>query len=667
VLQDAQAMQNAIRGLIRATRDNQLDVAAGKAKYAYSLVLEEYKLTSCNRPEQLVLLDDPGFFPEQGLPPMPFDFDSQMTNSDRSTQSMMSIRGRSGSVSSHHAASALDLNFGSSSGYSVYQLPHHDVFGKSPLRKNDGGLGREEVEQWVEEEQLFGFDGDGNLIEGSAEKDPFGFDAITGTHRPSDSAASTRVRKEHGEGPADPFIAGDDDYIMQMGEDDMGMLQDDGKPLGASLLMTGGLGGNDQPQRHATEDLVFSEEDLSSDSAQAPLTKKKKPRAKKKLILDKELALKNHDLRTWQVNYSEKMKASARVKDHLRANAQAKNNAVHFVYGSGLSSVGDGIGFDKFESPLAMFSGASLLSLVTGRAPIEEEKKGRKRKGDKLPTPEPKRLESERGRGSPREEMQQFGDGDGIILGDDDQSISVEMGRDAASALQDYPSSALMPWNKSATLNPRQRDLSSQHGRDTQFGSGLGASARLPSASPLFGRGSAVAKDLSQLMPLDDEPGFDGENDLLDFGGAGDGRSSSGRNSVLRSQMSRSQQDEFEIYGQAANVDTQTAGSSQWLREALDKESNNFFDYVKNTIEEKQHDENPMEEVEDHITFEELFNVKDNSHIVAAQAFYHVLCLATKRKVWVEQDMGGENGDEEGQETGMVPFGEIRIGVVDAF
>lgn len=33
VLQDAQAMQNAIRALIKISRDNQLDAGAGKARY----------------------------------------------------------------------------------------------------------------------------------------------------------------------------------------------------------------------------------------------------------------------------------------------------------------------------------------------------------------------------------------------------------------------------------------------------------------------------------------------------------------------------------------------------------------------------------------------------------------------------------------------------------
>lgn len=95
-------------------------------------------------------------------------------------------------------------------------------------------------------------------------------------------------------------------------------------------------------------------------------------------------------------------------------------------------------------------------------------------------------------------------------------------------------------------------------------------------------------------------------------------------------------------------------------QEALDRESNNFLEYVKNTINEKLGDELGDEEDplaahevgEKSVTFEELFIPDNNSRIVAAQAFYHVLCLATTNRVWVDQTV------EE-----MEPFGDIRIGV----
>jgi len=49
-------------------------------------------------------------------------------------------------------------------------------------------------------------------------------------------------------------------------------------------------------------------------------------------------------------------------------------------------------------------------------------------------------------------------------------------------------------------------------------------------------------------------------------------------------------EEEYEIFGPAANVESQAAGSSQWIRSALDRESENFLESVQNTISENQTD-----------------------------------------------------------------------------
>jgi hypothetical protein len=146
-----------------------------------------------------------------------------------------------------------------------------------------------------------------------------------------------------------------------------------------------------------------------------------------------------------------------------------------------------------------------------------------------------------------------------------------------------------------------------------------------------------------------------------DFGSASQ---ASGYGGGARRSASQAEK-EFELFGAAAAVDTQTAGTSQWVREALDKESNNFFEFVRNTISEKAGDElgDDLDELasgmagagrENFVTFEELFIPEQNSRVVAAQAFYHVLSLATKGRVWVEQSIGVD----------LEPFGEIRLSVV---
>jgi hypothetical protein len=228
----------------------------------------------------------------------------------------------------------------------------------------------------------------------------------------------------------------------------------------------------------------------------------------------------------------------------------------------------------------------------------------------------------------------------------DDSSIN-EIGREAASALQDQPSSALMPWNQSQSLHSHQRGASSR-------GHGSQAGRRQTSASPLVGRGSNLPEGMDQFDMMDEDQVMYGRDDNENL----DNDDAFLRRGASQAGVSSSQA-EYQIFGPAAQVDTQTAGNSQWVKEALDRESGNFFEYVSNTISEKLGDEllddNIGDEAERFVTFEELFDPESNSAIVAAQAFYHVLSLATKNRVWVEQSV-----DDELPE----PFGEIRIGVV---
>jgi meiotic recombination protein REC8 len=675
LLADTQTANNNIRSLLKVVRNDGLDQAAGKARYVQLYHPRSILLTR-GSPEQLILLDDPAFLPENGLPN--FDFSNldldRKGDSQRSSQSMLSIRHRSGSASSSHGPSVLGLNIPSSSngGAGTYQLP--DPF-QQPSGQNDAGLGLnvfgdDEVAIYNDDEILFDFGDDGELRDIPASERQA---RRAGSVRPqgrlgSDSAASGRVRKEHEDGLAGRALAimdGDGDFNMFHYDDDQQMLPDaDPFPV-----MTGGLGASDRPLNLQDEDRVVSEEP-SSEYAGAP-QKRKKTKAKKKVaVFDESHEINNGTLSQWQKEYVAHQVADKLLKVNKKAASVAKKNGFHFVVGSGLNGVGEGIGSAKFASPLEMFSGVSLLAKITGEpAPSYaglQPKKGSKRAytdeedEEQLDTPSKRAREDEVGRA--------FED-DGMILNMDfepdvnnnSHEQSIEHGRDAPSALPDYPSSA-MPWNVSASLHSHQRGQSSSiQGRAGVLGSQLGSvGRRLTSASPLIGRGSALPGDLEQFSQLMDDPmvmyGRDDE-DLASqsqapgFGGLGGGVSSS---------QARGHE-EFEIFGAAAGVDTQTAGSSQWVKQALDRESNNFFEYVKNTINEKLGDELGVEgdvlgtqEVgEKSVTFEELFVPENNSCIVAAQAFYHVLCLATRSCVWVQQTV-----------EDMEPYGEIRIGLV---
>ena len=147
--------------------------------------------------------------------------------------------------------------------------------------------------------------------------------------------------------------------------------------------------------------------------------------------------------------------------------------------------------------------------------------------------------------------------------------------------------------------------------------------SRIPSASPLLGRGQQRYSSLELPIPDDDE-------DLL--GG--------------RRQSDEQALEELEPYGPGAAVDTQTAADSQKVRSALDQEANNFLGFVEAKIatipapEDDEEDElSGPHESKTSITFEELLPPGQNTKIVAAQGFYHVLALATKGLLNVKQDL----------------------------
>lgn len=213
------------------------------------------------------------------------------------------------------------------------------------------------------------------------------------------------------------------------------------------------------------------------------------------------------------------------------------------------------------------------------------------------------------------------------------------MGRHEQPALDD---TSQFPWNRSASARDsrsRQGSLARGYGG---FGSSVGGfgtsggrqsslplivggsldrrASRITSASPLIGRSRPTKAPRS-----DDIPQFD-DNDLLG------GPSTSIAGDV-----------DFQIYGPAASVDTQTAAQSQWMRATLDAESNNFLEFIKAEIsrgEDEPQDElaEPVVADSKSVLFEELLPPAQNSRIVAAQGLLHTLTLATKGLIRVRQE-----------------------------
>jgi meiotic recombination protein REC8, fungi type len=587
-------------------------------------------------PDQLVLLDDPAFMPYMTLPELDFDFSKMDLDS-------YNLRDSQGSILSPHTQSRRDSAASeggsilglviptSELGGSGYQLPLNDPFqlGDPSIHKTSA-LGRlyENEDEALIEDFDFEFDADGKLRDiDVAERELLRSESVPPrlSSLGSDSAASGRVHfdQEGGLGGlATGLLHDDGDFLIQLDEE---FVLPDAEPFPAFAAARHGQLESDALAANPTESSLVS--------AEAPL-KTRKRKAPKLFTKDKRAELPSADLKSWNENYLQNMDAAIHIKQVHRAPALAKKNAYVWVFGNGLAGIGDGIGASRQPSPLEIFSGDNLMTAISGVPAPKLLVHPSKRSHDA----DDGGIETRRVRARQELEDQVGRREDDGFMPVFEESICVEAGRDAQSALEDHTASA-MPWNISASLHSFRNlpgpGSSSAHGHGAFGGrqsSVLSAKlARLTSASPLIGRGRS---DILALEWLDDvEFTANGSGNFVD---------------ALDRQnlpLTDTQAEEFEIFGATAAVDTQTAQDSYWVKEALARESLNFLEYVKNSLLELEADE-----LEDDIlmggvqsarvrevTFETLFPPDSNSMMVAAQAFYHVLTLATKNLLHVRQ------------------------------
>lgn len=346
------------------------------------------------------------------------------------------------------------------------------------------------------------------------------------------------------------------------------------------------------------------------EQAAAPQRKKRQP---KTIELDRTTSLHNRDLNEWSTNYLDRMHEQSRAKQAGKLAAQAKKNAEHWFLGAG-SLLGQGM-----RGPLELLSTVQMLEIFTGVDILNPGKK-RSREGDDSSGSN----KQSRGGPSPDQIARGVDDGRGCQYDDDMPMINdetIEQGREAPTPLDDRHLSNLFPWNQSAgSRQPADSNVTS-----TSFGGGgirpnvAGRrGSRLTTASPLVGRGSVVP---------------DINNDVFQFGGSDIAMGGS------------TSEDEFELFGPAAQVDTQTAAQSQWQRVVLGAESANFLTFVQTAIDDadiaRQNaaaGDEEDEALEGSVDFETILSSESNSQIVAAQAFLHVLALGTKGLIKVAQD-----------------------------
>lgn len=361
------------------------------------------------------------------------------------------------------------------------------------------------------------------------------------------------------------------------------------------------IGPDVEPFPLRADEQIQQEHVTSEETAVAPI--RRRPRNPHVIPLDTTMELRNGDLARWNTNYLANMNEALRQKNAIKASALAKKNAEIWMLQSD-------------RGPLNTFTGAKLLEALTGTNLTTGEKR---RREDDDGTDSDRRVRS-RGEPSSDEIGRGFQHDDGFMpmMGDD----TIEQGREAPTPLDDRHLSSLMPWNQS-TGSRRPTALFSGAGRLTSASFGGGAQlpigrrgSCLTSASPLMGRGATVGDDIDEFQLA-----------------------------AVGADTAMGEADEFELFGAAAGVDTQTAGQSQWQRTALDCESVHFLEFVQTGIEEmdQARDQAQMGDEEDEtlkgsIDFETLLPPASHSRVVAAQALLHVLALGTKNLLSVEQD-----------------------------
>ncbi|KAH6973452.1 Rec8 like protein-domain-containing protein [Ilyonectria sp. MPI-CAGE-AT-0026] len=589
VLSDAEKTQSDMLTFFRVMQTSELDPKAGKAKR-----------------HQITLQDDPSFdlasiFPKLDL----FSSNKELVllSSQNSTQSVSQMTPLSqGTISSRGNQPFLgfDLPQSSHSGGS-YRLPS-DLGRNSPFSKPFN------PQDSMPEFNPFGgddldpiagiglnFDADGNLVEMLGPEPDLPLLPGTEAHNAQFFAPDTHMtRVQQGKG-IDLF---EGDNVIIMGEDEL--------PDAEAFPR--------RPLAKKPNTLSLSSESSFSKQASAPL-RKGRPRKTVQLI-DRTDHVSREEFRNWSVNYLENME-NCRKKPRPANKAQAHKNAIALLFDNGISNVGMLQGVPGFVHPLAQdFSGAALKARLQGRHPEQDDERGQIRSSSEAF--EDEEVENRRVK-QKSDEKNEVGRGpvddlDPLILGDD--SVP-EIGMGDAPALDDHHSSSMIPWNRPQSAGPG----SSIRG----FGS---AQKGHPAPSPLHARGSVVGS----IERYSDLPGPAHGSDEFP---------------QLHSQDSSLAYEGLDAQGGVNNIDTQ--GSTQ----GLDASSLEFFGYAESKAIYEGHARPGDDHDRRWVDFEKLADPAVHTKRIAAQAFLHVLSLATKNVIAVKQE-----GIAHQQ-----PFGTLLIGV----
>ncbi|KAF5645749.1 meiotic cohesin rec8 [Fusarium tjaetaba] len=593
MLSDAEKTQSDMMTFFRVMDTSATDPNAGKSKR-----------------HQITLQDDPSFDPLSTIPKLDLlasvnDLVLLSTKfSSQGSVSQMTPKTQ-GSSSSGRGNSLLnfDIPQSSHSGRS-YRLPtdldHDSPFAK-PFRAHDA----------VEDFNPFGvdianmpgldlnFDLDGNLIEfGDMEPQ---LPPLPGTAA-FEEQLQVQAANAAGPGVENGPLGGDN--VIIMGEDAL----PDAEPFPKRPVA-----------RKATSSAEPSSESVSTEEAKAPLRRRRRRRIRQ--MVDGKDHIAATEMRSWSMNYLDNMKANYKPRSAATV-AQARHNAKAFLFENGLAGIGRAC--SGAAHPLAEhFSGMALLAQLQGKNPEQEPEpvtRGHRRTSAEAFEDEHNEARNVRQKVDHADELGRGVDYEmgAIMFGED---VAPEIGMDAAKGLEDRHSSSMAPWSRPPSTLPG----SSIRGQGS-------AQKRFPAPSPLHARGNAIRpieRWSDQLRPQH------GSDDWA---------------------MLRSQDSSIGDEGLLGDVEFGNGDETQGSGAVIDASALDFLGYATSRVESKGYTRSCDQADRRWIDFNTLTDELDdpaNSKRFASEAFMHVLVLATKNAIAIEQDGIADKK----------PFGTIRIGL----
>ena len=563
----------------------------------------KYRGLTCQRRHQITLQDDPTFDPFSILPNLDLlntDKELVFFKSQASTNNQYSQFTPNGSQhslsTSRSSILGLDLPPSSHSAGS-YHIPSDFGRRSSSLAKAAEELdAMGEFRPFGEDEfePMVGisldFDADGNLV-GIVEPEEPELPPLLGSDIPR-----SQVIQE-------PFILGDGRQVFHLtGDENMPMMAEAALPDADAF-----------PSRTAAQQptALISSTSETTETEKAVAKNKRAPRRKYHTMIDDPDHISKHEFRSWNENYADNMMAS-RKRRKITSQFQARKNALLFLYDQGLARVGIRPELQDTEHPLAeQFAGVGLKARLQGQLPdqigeIHQTENRRRKSEEAFSEHDEEQQRNLRRRG---DEDMEFGRGDDqghIVLGDDS---APEIGMEAEHAMDDRHSSSMMPWGRQSSAVP-----------GSSVKAPGSAQKVIPNPSPLLDRGSVIRSIERHSDPAGPAFGSDDFQPLL------------------------SQEYESSLSGNVLETQPGFAGldtaSQEFLGYAMDEALKGGL--TRGSNENKRW-----------ISFDQLADPGVHGKGVAAQAFLHVLSLATKNRIIVDQE-GSSN---------FVPYGAIHIGI----